>query len=48
MGKGFLINAIADDRIIEGYKMIASMEGIFAEPASCITIAGLYHLKKLN
>tara|TARA_B100001123_G_scaffold4581_1_gene6029 strand:+ start:66 stop:1112 length:1047 start_codon:yes stop_codon:yes gene_type:complete len=42
------INAIADDRIIEGYKMIASMEGIFAEPASCITIAGLYHLKELG
>ena len=28
--------------------MIASMEGIFAEPASCITVAGLYHLKKLG
>ena len=41
------IDAIDDD-IIEGYKMIASMEGIFAEPASCITIAGLYHLKKLG
>ena len=42
------IDAIDDDDIIEGYKMIASMEGIFAEPASCITIAGLYHLKKLG
>ena len=40
------IDAIDDDSIVEGYKIIASMEGIFAEPASCITVAGLYHLKK--
>ena len=40
------IDAIDDDSIVEGYKIIASMEGIFAETASCITVAGLYHLKK--
>lgn len=42
------INAIEDDRIIEAYKHIASMEGIFVEPASSITIAGLYHMKNKN
>ena len=42
------IDAIDDDSIVEGYKIIASMEGIFAEPASCITVAGLYYLKKLG
>ena len=42
------INAIEDDRIIEAYKHIASMEGIFVEPASSITIAGLYDMKNKN
>jgi threonine synthase len=42
------INAIEDDRIIEAYKDIASMEGIFVEPASSITIAGLYDMKNKN
>ena len=42
------INAIEDDRIIEAYKHIASMEGIFVEPASSITIAGLCHMKNKN
>ena len=40
------IHAIEDDKIIEAYKSIASMEGIFVEPASSISIAGLYYLKE--
>ena len=38
------INKITDEEILKGYKMLASSEGVFAEPASSITIAGLYDL----
>ncbi len=30
-----------DEKILEAYKLLASTEGVFAEPASCISIAGL-------
>ena len=40
------INAISDEKILEAYKMLASNEGIFAEPASCITLAGILNLKE--
>jgi threonine synthase len=36
-----VIEAVSDDEIIEAYKLIASREGIFAEPGSCASIAGL-------
>ena len=36
-----VIEAVTDDEIIEAYKLIASREGIFAEPGSCASIAGL-------
>jgi threonine synthase len=42
------IHAISDDEIINAYKLIASKEGIFVEPASSISIAGLFYLKKQN
>ena len=32
------INAISDEKILEAYKMLASNEGIFAEPTSYITL----------
>lgn len=35
------IDEVTDDEIIEAYKLIASKEGIFAEPGSCASIAGL-------
>ena len=38
--KGF-INSVTDDEILEAYKMLASEEGIFAEPASAASIAGI-------
>jgi threonine synthase len=34
------ITKITDETIIDTYKLIASSEGIFAEPASCISLAG--------
>jgi threonine synthase len=41
-----IIDKLSDEKILEAYKMIASSEGIFAEPASCISVAGLYKLYK--
>ncbi|MCT8977768.1 threonine synthase [Clostridium sp. CX1] len=41
-----VIDKISDEEILKAYKMLASLEGIFAEPASCISIAGLYKLYK--
>lgn len=40
------ISSITDEKIIEAYKMLASGEGIFAEPASCISLAGA--IKKIK
>ena len=36
-----IIEAVSDDEMISAYKLIASREGIFAEPASCASIAGV-------
>ena len=36
-----LIEAVSDDEMLDAYKLIASREGIFAEPASCASIAGV-------
>ena len=33
--------AVTDEEILEAYSLIASTEGIFAEPGSCATIAGV-------
>ncbi|WP_129599887.1 threonine synthase [Anaerophilus nitritogenes] len=40
------INKISDEEILKAYSLLASKEGIFAEPASCISIAGIYKLYK--
>jgi threonine synthase len=36
-----LIDAVTDDEIIEAYKLLAACEGVFVEPASAASIAGL-------
>jgi len=41
-----LIGMVTDDEIREAYKLMARTEGIFAEPASCASIAGLIKLSK--
>ncbi len=41
---GGLIDTVTDDEIIEAYKMIAALEGIFAEPASAASVAGVRKL----
>ncbi|RNF38396.1 threonine synthase [Planococcus salinus] len=35
------ILAASDEEILEAYQLLASTEGVFAEPASCASIAGL-------
>lgn len=39
-------NAVSDDEILEAQLILAKKGGIFAEPASCATLAGLIKLKK--
>lgn len=42
---GGLIDMVTDDEIIEAYKLIASREGIFCEPASAASLAGVIKMK---
>lgn len=39
-----LIDTVSDNQIIEAYKLVAETEGIFVEPASAASIAGLKKL----
>jgi len=41
---GGLIEAVSDDEILGAYRLLASMEGVFVEPASAAGIAGLVKL----
>jgi len=43
---GGQINYVTDDEILDAYRIIAAKEGIFAEPASAASIAGVYKLKR--
>jgi len=38
---GGRIGMVTDDEIVSAYKLIASLEGVFAEPASAASVAGL-------
>jgi threonine synthase len=35
------IDFVTDEEILEAYQLLASREGVFAEPASCASLAGL-------
>ncbi|KAB7666484.1 threonine synthase [Bacillus sp. B1-b2] len=37
-----IIDEVTDEEIIAAYRTIAAKEGVFAEPGSCASIAGLY------
>ncbi|MDF2855303.1 MAG: threonine synthase [Neobacillus sp.] len=37
-----IFDEVSDDEIISVYKKVAASEGIFAEPASCASLAGIY------
>ncbi len=41
---GGLIESVSDEEILKAYFMLASNEGVFCEPASAITLAGLIKL----
>ncbi|RJQ55781.1 MAG: threonine synthase [Nitrospiraceae bacterium] len=43
---GGRIDSVTDDEILEAYKFIASREGIFCEPASAASLAGVIKLSK--
>lgn len=40
-----MINCVTDDEIVKAYKLIASTEGVLAEPASAASVAGLIKFK---
>lgn len=37
-----IIDEVTDDEILAAYKKVASTEGVFAEPGSCASLAGVY------
>jgi len=43
---GGVIDCVSDDEILSAYKLLASNEGIFGEPASAASVAGLIKVKK--
>jgi threonine synthase len=43
---GGVIDAVSDDEILDAYRLLASREGIFGEPASAASVAGLLKLKR--
>jgi threonine synthase len=40
------INLVTDEEIVEAYKMLAGLEGVFCEPASAAAVAGVIKLNK--
>jgi len=43
---GGLIDTVSDDEILTSYKLLAAKEGVFAEPASAASVAGVLKLAK--
>ncbi len=43
---GGLIDTVTDDEILEAYRLMASGEGVFCEPASAASVAGLLKLHR--
>ncbi len=43
---GGLIDKVTDDEILAAYKLLASKEGVFVEPASAASVAGILKLAK--
>lgn len=42
---GGIIDSVTDDEILEAYRLLASKEGVFGEPASAASVAGLIKMK---
>jgi threonine synthase len=45
---GGLIDMVSDEEILKAYQMLASLEGIFCEPASAASLAGVIKLYNKN
>ena len=43
---GGLIDMVSDDEILSAYKLLANKDGVFVEPASAASVAGLIKLSK--
>lgn len=43
---GGVIEAVTDDEILHAYQLLASLEGVFCEPASAASVAGVLKLNK--
>ncbi|MBU1486678.1 threonine synthase [bacterium] len=43
---GGLIDKVTDEEIVQAYKMLASLEGVFVEPASAASVAGVIKLNQ--
>ncbi|MDY6892636.1 MAG: threonine synthase [Chloroflexota bacterium] len=43
---GGIIDCVSDEEILDAYKLLASKEGVFGEPASAASVAGLIKLRK--
>jgi threonine synthase len=43
---GGLIDKVTDEEILEAYQMLASLEGIFVEPASAASVAGVRKMSR--
>lgn len=41
-----LIDAVTDEEILEAYKILSDKEGVFVEPASAASVAGLLKIKR--
>ena len=41
-----MIEAVTDKEIVSAYKLLAQKEGVFVEPASAASVAGLLKLKR--
>jgi threonine synthase len=42
------INLVTDEEIVEAYRLIAGTEGVFCEPASAASVAGVMKMNKLG
>src|SRR5205807_757978 len=43
---GGVIEAVTDEEIIDAYKRVSSLEGVFCEPASAASVAGVIKMVK--
>ncbi len=43
-----LIDAVTDEEILAAYKILAGQEGVFVEPASAASVAGILKLSQIN